>query len=1516
MLPGGYSYSSPYTANLNGSAGKRLGLDGGLERVHARHHHPVLQLERRPASGGGGGWIDVVAGESDLTIQNNYIHGVWANTATSHDYDDLIALEGVGFAQLPINTNIKILWNVFGDGVSDCNPIMNLVNYQGGVYNSSGGYCGAVGVHASTTNMVIQYNDFEHLEQPVKLFEGSENAGDWPHTFMLNNLLFDSNDIGQWHRIGLEGQQSVVNGGTTGGSTVSGGVANFTNNSFHDVIDPQYGMFGFSIPMCCTNYPGYSTTDNQLNCNNNTMVDNVLSPSFTGYAFEWWSTGTCNNNLMQGHWNENNGSPSSSTAGGIGWGDTNTSVRTWAASNNIAQFLYTSGQAVVREVEHTNIPPTQVNNVTTYSFTTRPSIAPGISPSAGSYSSPLTVTLTDPGYTSGGGPLGNTSIYYTTDGSTPNPSGASAGALYYLSPTGSDANAGTLASPWLSPNHSVNCGDTIIAVAGTYSSSNFGSGKWGTVSCSGGNNVTWLKCATFDACKITSTSSDAMWVDKSFWGVQGWETSVTGGTNGACFHAGPSSGGVVHHIIFANDVANGCKGGGFSAYSASTSSSVDYITYIGDVAYNAAGGSGACYSGFNIYQPVASDTNAGTHMYMAGNISYGNFDGSPCSGGLTTDGEGFNLDTFDFSQGGGTAYTQQAVVENNIAVGNGSSGFLMENNKTGSGSAPTYFKQNTSYGNLAATNRSFCVGLGEVYVEAAYTVSVSGNLQVTNAATGCSGDAIYAASVANSNNSIAYAGNWLYTPTGNNTFISASGSFAYGANAIGTNPAFRSTTIPGAPSCSGAASVPACMATLISNFTPTAPGSTAYGYQTPVSTPVTDALFPQWLCNVGLPSGLVSTPCVAGNSTQLYTLPFTVTLPATVKAVGMWGAPNQPLVYPSGYGFVPSSVTSASYSASGGVTLSSVSIASTGGVTTLSIGSTVQVIVTCHYSDGSTSGCNTTDSHGNAVTNWASSTGNVTISSTGLATGAGVGTSIITATVTGGLTTSPGVTLTVSGTTLTLSSVSLATAGGVSSINVGVSNQLADTCHYSDGSVTTCNTADSHGNTASNYNSSAPTIATVTSSGLVTGVTGGSTNLTGTVNPAPSILGTSLQNVTGSTNSGAINEIYGVTGTSAGGYTPGNCHIIIPATTNWTAGKLWTCILVLGTPTTQSASALCVNSATLTGTSWPGGDIVISMASCPVLPPDQGYWIGSTTNQAGTPVQGFSNCNSSCNGAAPVFGSGTYAYRYVANTFGNYTNLPTTLNASGSPGQQVSQYIELTTTPVTSGNLLLNVTTPPPTLMSAYLTASSTSMIVGNTMQMAAKCHYSSGPDQDCTVADIYGDAVSAWRTSDATKATVNDVGATNPGLVTAVAPGTPSITTIIGAGITSSPYPITITSPAVTLTGVSLSLTGGVTGLFVGATNQLKATCTYSDGSSDDCTTTDVHGNLAHSYVSTAPAHATVNATTGLVTAVAPGSTTFTGVAGSFTSVPLPLAVFPVLSGIYTITVSGPVKFSGTVRF
>jgi hypothetical protein len=124
------------------------------------------------------------------------------------------------------------------------------------------------------------------------------------------------------------------------------------------------------------------------------------------------------------------------------------------------------------------------------------------------------------------------------------------------------------------------------------------------------------------------------------------------------------------------------------------------------------------------------------------------------------------------------------------------------------------------------------------------------------------------------------------------------------------------------------------------------------------------------------------------------------------------------------------------------------------------------------------------------------------------------------------------------------------------------------------------------------------------------------------------------------------------------------------------------------------------------------------------------------------------------------------------------------------------------------------------------------------------------------------------------------------------------------------------ISNPPVSLTGLSLATTGGVTGVFVGFTNQLVATCTYSDGSTTNCSTTDSHGNVAGNYTSSNTSLATVGAGTGLVTGVAGGTTNLTAQAGGFTSSPLPLSVIAVPSGTYTITITGPVTLSGTVHF
>jgi hypothetical protein len=691
-------------------------LTGTLTNQHMFHGNgcsngvtiQFVEFNGNDPSGGGGGALFVPATMNNLTFQYNYVHGNSAVQSASNLADSLVWLDGSNVAGSPRTTGATIRWNRFGHaGSSDCANLMNVIgagtppssgdrkcaqtgsltyplsgtNVPSGYGGSGtalcmyqdndteknvGGFCNAVGVHVNVDNLVISNNSVDTMEQGFKFFEGCTNFP-CPDVYKPGPITVTNNDMANIHRIGVEAQQ-----GGPGPWTITG-------NSIHDEALFSGASWAWSLPQNGGGPFGVANTMNltsNLILQNNTLVGQCDKSGFCAvraFAVEWWSpNGSVGNDLIQGFW-----------GGGVAWGF---GSATSSISNNNFQQLTNYFNSYTSDEENQGCcSPTISGNNQTHTVSTLTSVAPTISPAAGNQTFPLTVTLTDPGLTSGVSPLGNTGIWYTTDGSSPVPGAGTAkylasggtfslpaaatvkavgmwGALnqptsyaagngfvpsaavssaftaagLFISPTGSDANPGSLASPWLTPNHAMACGQVITAVSGTYSASNFQSGNWGTVTCPGANDVAWLKCQTFDTCKITSTSSDGMWVSKSFWGVQGWEVSVTGGTNGACFHAGPTGGSTIHHIIFANDVANGCKGGGFNSYDASTSASVDYITYIGNVAYSAASGTGACYSGFNIYQPLASDTNSGTHMYVAGNFSYNNVDGSPCSGGLTT----------------------------------------------------------------------------------------------------------------------------------------------------------------------------------------------------------------------------------------------------------------------------------------------------------------------------------------------------------------------------------------------------------------------------------------------------------------------------------------------------------------------------------------------------------------------------------------------------------------------------------------------------------------------------------------------------------------------------------------------------------------------------------------------------------------------------------------------------------------------------------------------------------------
>lgn len=441
------------------------------------------------------------------------------------------------------------------------------------------------------------------------------------------------------------------------------------------------------------------------------------------------------------------------------------------------------------------------------------------------------------------------------------------GTCYYMWDSAhgaSDGNNGlSTAHPWQSANHAVNSGDMILAQPATdYDSYNFGQNSWGTVT-STNNNVAWLACSQFDAC-IVSVHGYGMWVSSSHWGVMGFELqqcqtepNCSSGQNQNCFQAAPAStsGPSVDHIIFANDIANGCSGGGIGIVSQGAYGA-DYVVIIGSIVYAAGQGNSECFSGIDLVEPLATDALPGTHIYVAGNYTYNNVDPADCNGSLTTDGEGILFDTWD-----GLTYNQQAVAENNLSFLNGLSAIKVVN----STHAKFYIKNNTAYGDNQGpyTNATWC---GELLSQTSDGSEYYNNLIKAASGTGCGGNTNYLLFNASPNTGDVMYANFGYSPAGNNT--GNSGGFTFGPNNVfGTDPAFVNAPAsnPGAPSCGSYASVPACMATLIADFVPTVAAAKPYGYQTISTTSVYNPLYPQWLCSVtNLPIGLVTPGCTTG----------------------------------------------------------------------------------------------------------------------------------------------------------------------------------------------------------------------------------------------------------------------------------------------------------------------------------------------------------------------------------------------------------------------------------------------------------------------------------------------------------------------------------------------------------------------------------------------------------------------------------------------------------------------------
>ena len=342
------------------------------------------------------GGIYVVTTNSNLTITQNQFSNL--PCCQSQGSSPAVYFDGGGSPDDPkaqILSNATLTWNTFGDPSSCLSPQREpMLSYT----QDTAGNCAGVIVQSSTDGMTISNNKFVHLGEGVHFLcvnnpDPKKFPCEPPNAVTTQNVTAQYNDFSGIHRIAWEEQPQPTKNIV------------FEYNSYHDPTNPFFGNFDLSFACCDrgATVPGAVVTDNVL-------IQNVPTgppPSYIGYGIEAWGNGAkYSHNLVEGLNN----------ADMISWG---TGRLPWEIKDNYV-CSPTSKNMIHEEGDWKQTPPIQSGNVISTTCAARASSAPTILPKPnGTYSAPIQVTLIDAGFTSGVGPLGNTSIYYTTDGSSP-----------------------------------------------------------------------------------------------------------------------------------------------------------------------------------------------------------------------------------------------------------------------------------------------------------------------------------------------------------------------------------------------------------------------------------------------------------------------------------------------------------------------------------------------------------------------------------------------------------------------------------------------------------------------------------------------------------------------------------------------------------------------------------------------------------------------------------------------------------------------------------------------------------------------------------------------------------------------------------------------------------------------------------------------------------------------------------------------------------------------------------------
>lgn len=480
---------------------------------------------------------------------------------------------------------------------------------------------------------------------------------------------------------------------------------------------------------------------------------------------------------------------------------------------------------------------------------------------------------------------------------------------YYISPNGSDSNNGTsLATAWASPNHAVECGDVIIAAAGSYKSfQNFGAvsacpSNSGGINGSGGIYFATLLCggSYVGACSIVGTGSanaGGIDIDSNNWAVEGWKVSQGYSTSQSGFAfvmdtSGIPNGytGVRHHIAFINNIAyNNANAFGSQNQGQNNGSGygVDYWAIVGNIAQNSAGRCDGYYdAAIDIIGTKNYDKNSGTHIFASQNFSYNNLQPAGCNG---TDGESMMTDTLDALD-----YTNTVVIKNNVLAGAERFGMQMFYQGLSVNPLTLKFYNNTLYGNnvgpASSVGNTCGWAQGGINIQSSATaipwnISVYNNIdqETVAACLGTPNYPVYPLVMGTSqsapySNTVTIGGTGLQniflgkattcqgpfcagSGAGNNSAVSFDSSNDLGINTY-SNPMFNNASDLvmnryGTPDCSNFNNVVACMGwnnatqtatnpSTIYDLTPAAAGTAGKGYLPPGAC-AADSDYPAWL---------------------------------------------------------------------------------------------------------------------------------------------------------------------------------------------------------------------------------------------------------------------------------------------------------------------------------------------------------------------------------------------------------------------------------------------------------------------------------------------------------------------------------------------------------------------------------------------------------------------------------------------------------------------------------------------